>query len=294
MKLTFNVKIFYYLLWVLIAILFFPVFSMLYQTRWDSLGYAHAFFILPVSLWFVYRKKEELSEAFATTEKKFGAGSLIIFLLGGAMYAFGWQQDYMVVSTFAVIPFLYGFIGFLYGRQVQKLVLFPILYLLLLVPPPFAILDRITLPLRYLSAFAVERSFQLFKVPITREGLSYVIMGEAMMIDEACSGFRSLITMFSLGLAYVYVTDSKLIKKAALVASIVPLSIIGNIIRIIIVSLLAAWFGAELAQGFMHSFSGIIVFLFIVLGFIAIETFWSKFSKRGSEEKNTDEFDWFE
>lgn len=267
---------------------------MLYQTRWDSLGYAHAFFILPVSLWFVYRKKEELSEAFATTEKKFGAGSLIIFLLGGAMYAFGWQQDYMVVSTFAVIPFLYGFIGFLYGRKVQRLVLFPILYLFLLVPPPFAILDNITLPLRYLSAFAVERSFQLFNVPITREGLSYVIMGETMMIDEACSGFRSLITMFSLGLAYVYVTDSKLIKKAALVASIVPLSIIGNVIRIMIVSLLAGWFGSEVAQGFMHSFSGIIVFLFIVLGFIAIEVFWSKLETCGAVEQKGVEFDWFE
>ena len=282
----------YYLLWGLVAVLFFPTLSILYRQRWSALGYGHAFFILPISLGLVYWKRKELTAAFIATEKKFETPSLIILVFGALLYLFGWQQDYMVISTFALIPFLYGFIGFIYGKKVRGLVLFPILYLLLLVPPPFALLDRITLPLRYISAFGVERIFQLFNFPIQREGLGYVIEGHQMMIDEACSGFRSLITMLSLGLVYVYITRSKIIRKIVLILSIVPLAIMGNILRVVVISLIAVNFGKEAAQGFLHSFSGIVVFLFIVLGFVGIESLWGR--KHGKGKAEEQEFEWFE
>lgn len=293
MKFKVKSQFIYYLLWALVAVLVFPNFRSLYTYRWDALGYGHAFFILPISLGLAFWKRKELAEAFASTEKRFGAVSLAILLFGGLLYLFGWHQDYMVISTFALIPFLYGFVGFIYGKKVQKLLLFPVLYLLLLVPPPFALLDRITLPLRYISAFGVEKIFQLFHFPIQREGLGYLIEGQQMMIDEACSGFRSLITMFSLGLVYVYVIRSKLMKKAVLVLSVLPLALVGNVIRVIVISLIAANFGQEPAQGFMHSFSGVVVFLFIVLGFVGIEAVWSRLSGEERREKE-EEFEWFE
>jgi len=283
----------YFLLWGLVVALFFPVFSILYRQRWNALDYTHAYFILPVSLGLVYWKRKKLARAFAGTEKRFGVSSLLIFIFGGLMYLFGWRQDYMVVSTFALIPFLYGFVGFIYGKKVQRLLLFPILYLLLLVPPPFALLDRVTLPLRYISAFGVEKIFGLFNFPIQREGLMYVVKGQQMMIDEACSGFRSLITMISLGLVYVYTIRSSIIKKAVLVLSIIPLAVVGNILRIIVISLIGAYFGQELAQGFLHYFSGMVIFLFIVLGFAGINAVWTRREKRGAGE-DEEEFEWFE
>ena len=269
-------RVIYYLLWGLVGVLFFPTLRHLYSYRWDALGYTHAYFILPVSLGLAFWKRKKLQEAFAGTEKRFGVPSLFVLVFGALLYLFGWHQGYMVISTFALIPFLYGFIGFIYGKKVQRLLLFPVLYLILLVPPPFALLDSITLPLRYFSAFCVEKIFTLFNFPIEREGLMYVVKGKEMMIDEACSGFRSLITMISLGLAYVYIIKSTIIKKVVLILSIIPLAVIGNILRIMVVSLIAIYFGQELAQGFLHYFSGIVIFLFIVLGFLGIEAVWMK------------------
>ena len=198
---------------------------------------------------------------------------LIIFISGALSYLFGWLQNYMIIAAAALVPFLWGFIGFIYGKKVQRLLLFPILYLFLLVPPPFALLDSVTLPLRYLCAAGVEGLFRLFHFPIEREGLVYIVKGQQMMIDEACSGFRSLITMFSLGLAYAYIIRGSILKKALLVSSVVPLALIGNIARIIVVTLIAVYFGQEAAQGFLHTFSGAIVFLFVVLGFVGVEKF---------------------
>ena len=266
----------YYLLWGLVGVLFFPTLRHLYSYRWDALGYTHAYFILPVSLGLAFWKRKKLQEAFAGTEKRFGVPSLFVLVFGALLYLFGWHQGYMVISTFALIPFLYGFIGFIYGKKVQRLLLFPVLYLILLVPPPFALLDSITLPLRYFSASCVEKMFTLFNFPVEREGLMYVVNGKEMMIDEACSGFRSLITMISLGLAYVYIIRSASIKKTVLILSIIPLALIGNILRIIIVSLIAIYFSQELAQGFLHYFSGAVIFLLIVLGFMGIEAVWTK------------------
>jgi exosortase len=282
----------YYLLWLLVGALFFPVFAVLFGQRWDALNYTHAYFILPISLWLAFRKREELAEAFAAEEKRFGTGSLAIFVFGALLYLFGWMQDYMVIAAFGLIPFLYGFIGFIYGKKVQKLLVFPILYILLLVPPPFALLDRITLPLRYISAGGVEGIFRLFNFPIQREGLGYVIEGQQMMVDEACSGFRSLITMFSLALVYVYVIRSSIVKKVVLVLSVIPLALIGNIARIIAISLIAVNFSKEAAQGFMHSFSGVVVFLFILMGFVGIEALWGKRDKKEQPEEKG--FEWFE
>jgi len=287
----------YYLLWGLVGALFFPVFAVLFGQRWDALNYSHAYFILPISLWLAFRKREELAEAFAAEKKRFGTGPLAIFVFGALLYLFGWRQDYTVISTFAFIPFLYGFIGFIYGKKAQRLLLFPILYLLLLVPPPFALLDRITLPLRYISAGGVEWIFRLFNFPIQREGLGYVIEGQQMMVDEACSGFRSLITMFSLALAYVYVIKSAIVKKAVLVFAVIPLALVGNIARIVVISLIAVTFSKETAQGFMHSFSGIVVFLFILMGFVAIEALWGRVVEKDKALEGKDKgegFEWFE
>ena len=115
-----------------------------------------------------------------------------------------------------------------------------------------------------------------------------------MMIDEACSGLRSLVTMFALVLPYVYVIKCKLTKKVVLVASVIPLALIGNIVRIIVVSLLGLYLGRALAQGFMHYFSGAVVFLFIVLGFLGIEAIWGKVTGETKTTAKKDEFEWYE
>jgi len=266
-----KTKLTHILFGLLVGVLFFLLFKILYAQRWEALSYTHAYFILPVSIWLVWRMRKDLNSLYAQTQSKFEIDQLIILALGFLIYLFGWRQDYMVIATFALIPFLLGYAGFVYGKKVQNKVLFPIFYLLFLVPPPFAILDRITNPLRYISAYGVEAIFKLFRFPITREGLMYVVKGKPMVVDGACSGFNSLITMLCLGVVYVYVMNHRLSKKLVMLASVVPLAIIGNIIRILCISLLDIYLGHEVAMGFMHNFSGIIIFLFIILGFVGIE-----------------------
>jgi exosortase len=201
-------------------------------------------------------------------------------MLGVLLYIFGWRQDYLFISTLSLIPFLFGLVIYLYGTGVAKALSFPILYLLLLVPPPFGILDSITMPMRYASSISTERILSFLGYPITRKGLLLTIGYNDIFMGQPCSGFRSLITMFSLVLVYVYIIKGNLSKKLILTCLIAPLALLGNLVRIITLCLITFYFGEEAGQGFFHNFSGIVIFVITILGLMGIEIIIDKVQRK--------------
>ena len=194
-----------YFVWIFTALLYSPIFYQLYLNRWEMIDYTHAYFILPISLWLVWRKRAELSKiGTATYFSKMGTVpafwglSPFLLLIGLFLFIFGWRWDYLSISTFSLISVLFGLTGYLYGGRAVKILTFPILYLLFLVPPPMGILDAVTLPMRRLISMLTEIILKMFHYPISREGLLLSIGGHQLYMGEPCSGFRSLITMLAL------------------------------------------------------------------------------------------------
>ncbi|GBD95582.1 MAG TPA: exosortase [Nitrospirae bacterium] len=261
-----------YVIWILVAALYAPVFASLYSMRWDSVDYTHAYFILPISLWLTWRKRREIKKIFqeAVPGKK-NLFSFCILFLGLLMFIFGWRQNYIFIQALSLIPFLFGLTGYLYGINMVKTLSFPILYLLLLVPPPFGILDSITLPMRHGISVATEAILKLLGYPISREGLLLTIGYNDIFMGQPCSGFRSLITMFSLVLVYVYISKGNMTKKLILTSFIVPMALVGNLVRVITLCLITFYFGEEVGQGFFHNFSGIVIFIITLLGLMGVE-----------------------
>ena len=310
--------------------LYSPVFYDLYRSRWASSDYTHAYFILPVFLWLVWRKRGLVRERLQTInpplnppfarergrvidyppvsplvkggikggynktsqtcphetrpresgdgEKKFLQSNttsnfvgLFMLVFGTSMFIFGWRQDYVFFTTLSLLPVIYGLTTFLYGLKIAKALSFPILYLILLVPIPIGIIDSITLPMRYGISYATESILKLFHYPITREGLLLSIGNNELFIGQPCSGFRSIITMVSAGLIYVFISKTSFPKKLILVSSIIPLALLGNLFRIITLCLITYYFGEAAGQGFFHNFSGIMMVVIITLGLLGLE-----------------------
>ncbi len=114
-----------------------------------------------------------------------------------------------------------------------------------------------------------------FNYPIIRDGLLLSISDKQIYMGPACSGFRSLITMLSLGLAYAYINKGSLNKKIILVLSIAPLAVLGNIIRIVLMCVVTFYFGETIGHKF-HDISGFIIFIILVLGLIAVDSLINK------------------
>ena len=265
-------KILGIIIWLLTVILYSPLFYELYRRKWEGVDYTHAYFILPISLLIVFLNRKKIRDAVQVEGKGqvFHAGLMLII---GSLLLFilGWRGGYSSLQTFSLIPLLAGLIWYLYGYKTLRLLLFPILYLLLLVPPPMGVLDSITLPMRYFSSTLSAQLLNAMHYPIVREGLLLSIGSHELYMGAPCSGFRSLITMFSLGLVYVYFIKGKLSKSLILVFSIIPFALLGNIIRIVCLCLITYYYGDEAGQGFFHDFSGIIVFLIMISGLIGLE-----------------------
>ena len=269
-------KLFNYFIWLLVIFIYVPVFKELYGVRWDTVDYTHAFFIFPISLWLTWRKRAHLKDLAKNIKQGKNLFGFIVLFIGILLYIFGVRQDYLFITTLSLVPLLFGLLIYLYGTHVAKSLSFPILYLLLLVPPPFGILDSITLPMRHGISVLTEKILFILNYPISREGLMLTIGYNEIFMGQPCSGFRSLITMFSLVLVYVYIIKGSLTKKLSLTALIIPFALLGNLVRVITLCLITFYFGEEAGQGFFHNFSGIVMFIITILGLISIESMFNK------------------
>jgi len=274
--LWYNIFMVHLLIWGLVGVLYSPVIYQLYKARWETIDYTHAYFILPLSLFLAWRNLRSYKGPDAPRT----AAGLSLAVLGLVMFIFGWKLDYLFITTLSLIPLLYGVIIYLYGTALAKLMSFPILYLLLMVPPPLGVLDAITIPMRHGISVAAVAIMNAIHYPIHREGLMIYLGTHEIFMGAPCSGFRSLITMFSLGIFYVYVIKGTLLKKLVLVAAIIPLALFGNLVRVITLCLLTYHKGEKVAQGFFHYFSGGVIFVIMIIGLLLIEFIMEKYEDK--------------
>ncbi len=302
-----NIK--QYSFWILIVILYLPVFVYLYTSKWETIDYTHAYFILPVFFFLVWRKRNLFSNSVqATTSSTYASAldrengqkalwidgcpsspldgfrevsgwssfissfiGILTLVFGLSMFIFGWRHGYIFFKTLSLLPVLFGSVAIINGLSIARALFFPILYLILLVPIPLGLIDSITLPMRNGVSIATVGVLKFFQYPISREGLLLYIGGSELFVGQPCSGFRSLITLFSTGLIYVFLSKVSISKKAILAFSIIPLALLGNLVRIIILCLITFYFGVEAGQGFFHNFSGILVIILITIGLLGLE-----------------------
>lgn len=264
-----------YLAWILVAAMYSPVFYRLYFAggRYWSDDYSHAFFILPISLWLIWRKRKYLLEIVSeqNNESYKNLSGLFVLVIGILMFISGWRQGIYFIYLLSLVPVSFGLAIFLYGTRASRVLAFPILYLLFIVPPPAPILDSITMPMRHGVSVVTEFVLNFLNYPVKREGLLLTMGYHEIFMAPACSGFRSLVTMFALVLVYVYIIKGGLAKKLILVSFIAPLAVFGNLIRILTLCLITFYFGDEAGQGFFHNFSGIVIFVITISGLMGVE-----------------------
>lgn len=271
------------IVWLLTIILYIPDFYILYNGRWKASDYTHAYFILPIFLWLVWRKRDILRGLLCQRKPGNSVIGLAALITGLAMFTFGWYYRYTFLTSLSLIPVLFGLVSYLYGREVMRVVIFPILYLALLPPVPIGVIDGITLPLRSGVSIATEVLLKLFHYPVGREGLLLFIGENELFMGQPCSGFRTMVSMFSLTLVYVYISKGSLLKKVLLSSFIIPLSVFSNFIRVVAICLITYHFGEAAGQGFFHGFSGILLFVITITGLLGLEYLLGKCLRQPKE-----------
>jgi exosortase len=242
--------------------LYAPVLGRLMWQWYYDPNYSHGFFVPLLFGYLIWDKREKI-RALKIVPSAWGAvlvfGSLAVLYLG----SLGSELFLQRISLVGVIT---GFIVYFAGWRRLRAIAFPVAFLLFMIPLPAVIYNQIVFPLQlFASRFATSGLETLNLFPVLREGNRLILDGYTLEVVDACSGIRSLTSLVALAMGYSYLTERRLGIRVFLVLAMVPVAIVSNGIRVVITALLVNYFGFRAAEGFMHSFSGWVIFLVSVM-----------------------------
>jgi exosortase len=240
-----------------VAWLYWDVFTWLIDD-WNLDGdYSHGFAIIPLALYLVWERRDELRRMPVTP----ALSGLWLVALSFLLLAAGTLGAETFVTRVSLVVLVAGAIVFLFGWSYLRQLAFPVAFLLLMIPIPSILANRVTIPLQFIASRFGETMLSAAGVPVLREGNVILLPAMTLYVAEACSGIRSLMSLFTLGVLYGYFAESRTWMRIVLCIATVPIAIAANGLRVAGTGFAAHWYGAGAAEGFFHTFSGWLVFL---------------------------------
>jgi len=184
----------------------------------------------------------------------------IFLIVGMFLYISGNMGSVLFIQRVSIIITLMGLTVVLFGDQVFKKTLVPLAYLVMMIPIPAIIWNKIAFPLQLFAARLSADFITLIGITVLREGNILHLANTTLEVVDACSGLRSLMTMMALSAAFAYISSLKNSAKWILFFSAFPIAILVNIIRLTVTAVMARYIGPEAAQGFLHDISGFVIF----------------------------------
>ena len=240
-----------------IAIVYWQVFQRLVEAWIVDGNYSHGWLIVPLAGYFVWERRHKLT-ATPVGSSWFGlvvlAGSILVLLAG--LYG-----SELFLTRISLVGTVAGIVLYLFGWAHLRILAFPIGFLLLMIPLPAIVFNKIAFPLQLFASQVGENAISAANIPVLREGNVLVLANTQLEVAEACSGIRSLVSLITLGIVYGYFSDSRFWVRTLIVASTIPIAILANGARVAGTGIAAHYFGPAAAEGFFHEFSGWALFV---------------------------------
>jgi exosortase len=229
-------------------------------------NYSHGFLIVPIAAYLVWERRERL----AATRVRPNLFGLLVVLASVAVLAAGVLGSELFLTRISIIGAVAGIVLFMYGAGYLRVLAFPVVFLLLMIPPPNIIFNQVAFPLQILASRVGQSVLSLAGVPVLREGNVITLAHSTLEVAEACSGIRSLVSLLTLAVVYGYFLESRSWVRVFLAVAAVPIAVVANGLRVSGTGLAAHYVGAEAAEGFFHGFSGWLVFVVAFLMLLAV------------------------
>jgi exosortase len=241
----------------LLGFLYASILETLVVQWWSDPDYGHGFFVPLFSAYVLWRRRARI----LASEVRPGNFGLLVMIGSICLLFLGSLGAELFISRFSLLVLCAGLTLFLAGWKVLRVVSFPLAFLIFMIPIPAIVYSEITFPLQLLASRLASSWLELVHVPVLRDGNVLVMSNYSLEVVEACSGIRSLVSLVALATAYGYLAERRPWVRYALALLMVPSAIVTNAIRIVIAGVSAHKFGPSAAAGFLHEFSGWLVFV---------------------------------
>jgi exosortase len=234
-----------------------PVYVFLSQKWIASDDYSHAFITLPILIYMVWDKRNELYACHA----RYNAPGITMLLISTCIYLFGIAANVYTIISYSMFFSLVGMTLYLFGVQGVRILTTQLILFLLLIPVTDQLYIKITFPLQIKVSQISEILVRSAGIPIFRDGNVMNTATKSFEVVEACSGLRSIITLATLSLIMGYFFLQRTLTKITLLLASVPTAIFTNVIRVVSLILLYHFAGIDATEGSSHTVLGLIVFL---------------------------------
>jgi exosortase B len=265
-----------FLIWLPIiaglVVLYLPSLVDLMRGIWSTDQQAHGPIVLSIGCWLIYRKWPGMLDA-SKGQSVSPVTGWSILIIGLFLYIIGRSQDILLFEIGSVIWLLAALLLIMRGPKALKAMWFPLFFMLFMIPLPGVVVDAVTMPMKMAVSYVVENILFWAGYPIARTGVILQIGHYKLLVADACAGLHTLFTLEALGLLYLnIIRHDSLIRNIALAILIVPISFTANVIRVLVLTLITYHYGDEAGQGFLHGFSGMVLFLTALLLIIGVDS----------------------
>jgi len=260
----------------------YVVYNSVSETADDAHGMLIPFLVLGLFWW---KRKELLAQPMKTWWP-----GLFLVALGLVAHLVGYIVQQQRISIVGLFTGLYGLMGLVWGPRWLRASLFPF-FLFAFMVPLGSLTEKVTFPLRIMVTWIVEHLFDdVLGIGVQRSGTQlFNSLGTYQYeVAAACSGIRSLISIFLLATSYAFLVFRSPWKRLVMIAASLPLAVIGNVVRLS--SIVAAGeLSGQQAGNFVHENALISISPYVpaILGVIWLGGWLEKMDRKPATAEST-------
>ncbi len=306
-------------LWRILAIsaaLIFAYASVLTKLThdwWADDNYSHGLLVPFVIGYILWTERHRFARRTSAPQELWG-GAIVIFALVTLWAGVAGAELFM--QRISLVFILVGIVIYFWGVRFLPMLLAPLALLLLAIPIPTIIFNKIAFPMQLFASRCAVWSMSLLDIPVLRQGNVIELLPlnstvtKKLEVVEACSGIRSLMTLLTLAFVFAYFTYPNSDKSSSedrplsllsrygfwrsviIVLSAFPIAIFTNALRVSGTGVLARYYGIQVADGFFHTFSGWVIYIVAFLLLFAVGWVIDRFNPtRRKNRQNVQDID---
>lgn len=235
-------------------------------SNWEQVEeYSYGYFIPMIAAFLIWQR----SDVLRSTELRGSWSGLLLLGLGLLLGLIGEFSAIRLFGQYGFIVALFGLSVAFIGWRGTRLVAVPLGILFFMIPLPQFLLRELSQQLQLVSSQIGVGLIRLFDISVFLEGNVIDLGSYKLQVVEACSGLRYLFPLMVLGFLAAYFFQGAWWKRAVIMLSTIPLTIVINSLRIGLIGITVEYWGPAMAEGLLHDFEGWFMFMLCIVLLIA-------------------------